>query len=183
MQNKNKMMLMLLLTAFVVPVLLAKLALEFEYFSKASTNKGQLLTPTIDTSSIYQLADPKWQIVYFHSGQCEQRCQNALYSLSQVWSALGKKRDRVTPVVLYSSNDQLQSQIAKYPALKEQQLLPARLSAASELIEKDTGIYIIDTLNNALLFYPMPVEQKDTVMVARDVLSDLRKLLKLSRIG
>lgn len=182
-QNKNKMMLVLLFTAFAVPVLLAKLALEFDYFNKASTNKGQLLSPVIDTSSFYTLEQPSWQIAYFHKGECDASCDNAMYSLSQVWSALGKHRDRVTPMVLHSQAKALQQQLAQYPVLKTKQLEASALEQHQQYLQSETGVYIIDTLNQAVLFYPVTADKNETVMIARDVLADLRKLLKLSRIG
>ena len=45
------------------------------------------------------------------------------------------------------------------------------------------GIFIADTLGNIILRYSLSGEQQQAVMQSRDILADLRKLLKLSRIG
>ena len=49
--------------------------------------------------------------------------------------------------------------------------------------EPTNAIFIADTLNNVILRYPLQVEQQQAILHSRDILSDLRKLLKLSRIG
>jgi hypothetical protein len=45
------------------------------------------------------------------------------------------------------------------------------------------SVYIVDTQNNAMLFYQIKLERQDAVMESRNMLADMRKLLKLSRIG
>jgi alpha-acetolactate decarboxylase len=48
---------------------------------------------------------------------------------------------------------------------------------------KTNGIFIVDTLNNIILRYPTQNDQQEAVLHSRDILSDMRKVLKLSRIG
>lgn len=177
MQNKNRTTLVLLLAAFVIPVILAKLALDYDYFNKAATNKGVLLTPPQDVSTMYRPSEPKWQVMYLHQGQCDSECDYALYSISQVWSALGKRRDRVESMVISERNDSINNKLSGFPVLR-----PVWL-ADSPNPAMDQGIYIVDTQSHAVLFYSLVESQEDAVMMARDMLQDLRKLLKLSRIG
>ena len=42
---------------------------------------------------------------------------------------------------------------------------------------------LVDTLNNAMLRYPTYEDKKAAVQSSRDILADVKKLLKLSRIG
>jgi hypothetical protein len=45
------------------------------------------------------------------------------------------------------------------------------------------GIFIVDTLNNGMLKHPLYKNKEEAVQGSRLILSDVRKLLKLSRIG
>ena len=55
------------------------------------------------------------------------------------------------------------------------------ISAPTQLATN--SVYIVDTQNNAMLFYQIKLERQDAVMESRNMLADMRKLLKLSRIG
>ena len=52
-----------------------------------------------------------------------------------------------------------------------------------EASQVNEHIFLVDTQGNAMLRFPLYQLRQDAVMGSRDVLSDLRKLLKLSRIG
>ena len=45
------------------------------------------------------------------------------------------------------------------------------------------GIFIADTLDNVILRYPLQIDKEQAILHSRDILSDMRKVLKLSRIG
>jgi hypothetical protein len=45
------------------------------------------------------------------------------------------------------------------------------------------SIFIADTLDNVILRYELQIDPKKSVLDSRDILSDMRKVLKLSRIG
>ena len=49
--------------------------------------------------------------------------------------------------------------------------------------ESTDAIFIVDTLDNIILRYPLQLDKKKAVLHSRDILSDMRKVLKLSRIG
>ena len=174
----SKKTLLLMIAVFVVPVILAKLALENDWFTKAATNKGQLLSPTIDMTSVLNQADPKWRLVYVLPSQCDAVCENALFSINQVWLALGKESDRAEALVLTheTSDKDALSALSEYPNV-------ATLEAKTFSGLEDNSVYIVDTQNNAMLFYQIKSDRKEAVMESRDMLADMRKLLKLSRIG
>ncbi|WP_338519426.1 hypothetical protein [Alteromonas gracilis] len=174
----SKKTLLLMIAVFVVPVILAKLALENDWFTKAATNKGQLLTPTIDMSDVLASSPPKWRMVYVMPQQCDAVCENALFSINQVWLALGKESDRAEALVLLTDNSD-QSAIA---ALSEYPNVSTFTSSNTAGLASNS-VYIVDTQNNAMLFYEIKNDKKDAVMESRNMLADIRKLLKLSRIG
>ncbi|MFT6896703.1 MAG: hypothetical protein ACJA13_001106 [Paraglaciecola sp.] len=184
-KSTNKRMLLILAVVFILPVVLAKLALDNNWFTKAATNKGQLLTPPLALTVLPDLgADSKWHIFYVLPPQCDQACDNALYSLGQVWLALGKESDRVESLVISTpSSDQ-----AAVDTLSQQsvvKLLKSNEENVNSVFKNEPtdGIFIADTLNNVILRYPLYLNQQQAILHSRDILSDMRKLLKLSRIG
>jgi len=103
----SKKTLIIMVAVFVLPVVLAKLALDNDWFTKGATNKGQLLAPTIDMSALLENAEPKWRLLYVMPSKCDAVCENALFSINQVWLALGKESDRAQAVVVTTaSSDQ-----------------------------------------------------------------------------
>ena len=174
----SKRTLLLMIAVFVIPVVLAKLALENDWFTKAATNKGQLLSPTIDMTSVLQDTAPKWRMLYVMPENCDAVCENALFSINQVWLALGKESDRAEALVLATENSDPKALAAltQYPNVATMEIsTPSQLTTNS--------VYIVDTQNNAMLFYQIKLERQDAVMESRNMLADMRKLLKLSRIG
>ncbi|MFQ3234757.1 MAG: hypothetical protein ACI9C4_000308 [Paraglaciecola sp.] len=184
-KSTNKRMLLTLAVVFILPVLLAKLALDNNWFTQAATNKGQLITPPLALTVLPDLgADSKWHIFYVLPAKCDKACENALYSLGQVWLALGKESDRVESLVISTP----QSDQAAVNTLSQQSVVKLLRSSEenvnSVFKSKPTdGIFIADTLNNVILRYPLYIEQQQAILHSRDILSDMRKLLKLSRIG
>tara|TARA_R110002012_G_scaffold254379_1_gene433427 strand:- start:964 stop:1524 length:561 start_codon:yes stop_codon:yes gene_type:complete len=183
--TSNKRLIITLAVVFILPVVLAKLALDNNWFNKAATNKGELLSPTLDMSAIQdKAAEPKWQLVYVLPSQCSIECENALYSVEQVWTALGKEHDRVRATVISTptSDPSVARRLNEHSAVK---LLKTNVESVNNVFKGEpvNAIFIADTLNNVILRYPLQVEQQQAILHSRDILSDLRKLLKLSRIG
>jgi hypothetical protein len=183
--KKNKLMMLLLASVFILPVLLAKLALDNGWFNQAATNKGELLSPIVDMSGLRTSdQEPKWKLLYVLPEVCTVECENALYSIAQVRSALGKESDRAEVVVIAHEK----SNIAQLTLLKEKQnirLLNTSLISLQQIFknERTDAIFIADTLDNVILRYPLQIEEKQAILHSRDILSDMRKVLKLSRIG
>ena len=180
--KSQKLSLILLLVAFVIPVILAKFALEQDWFNKASTNRGVLLQQPIDFSGIDNTNI--WRISYFLPDKCDAACKNALYSMHQVWLALGREQERVESLVLVTDG----SDASALEELQQQAVIRKKQVVSSEVqrvfsSQGTDGIFIVDTLNNVILRYPLQQEQQTAVLESRDILLDLKKLLKLSRIG
>ncbi|BFT32004.1 hypothetical protein D210916BOD24_31800 [Alteromonas sp. D210916BOD_24] len=174
----SKKTLLMMVGVFVIPVIMAKLALDNDWFNKAATNKGQLLTPTINMDAVLADTQPKWRLLYVIPAQCDNSCENALFSINQVWLALGKESDRTEALVITTD----QSDSAALNALSEYPHVATLNSAKLPQLDSNS-VYIVDTQNNAMLFYHMKDDRKDAVMESRNMLADIRKLLKLSRIG
>ena len=176
----SKKTLLIMLAVFVIPVVLAKIALENDWFNRGSTNKGSLLEPTINVSTLMEGEAPKWRMVYVLPSVCDATCENALFSINQVWLALGKESDRAEAVVLVNaqSDQSAVAALADYPFVEVKQLVSGIDNPLAT-----QSVYIVDTLNNAMLFYTLDEDRQTAVMESRNMLADIKKLLKLSRIG
>jgi hypothetical protein len=182
--NSSKKGVIALVIVFAVPVILAKLALEMEWFNRGATNKGELLDPILQINDVDQPAEPKWRILYVLPSDCANECNNALFSLTQVWQALGKESDRAESLVV-STELSDKSPMKDLEAHQVIRLLKTDSQSVKQVF-KDTstdGIFVVDTLGNIILRYPLQKEQQEAVLHSRDILADMRKLLKLSRIG
>ncbi|MGS2721070.1 hypothetical protein [Paraglaciecola aestuariivivens] len=184
-KKNNKSLILLFVAVFLLPVILAKLALDNGWFNQAATNKGELLATPLDMAVLNQgQAEPKWKLLYVLPQNCDQACENALYSIAQVHSALGKHADRAEALVLAHELSDAQ-QLAK---LNQQTQIRLQISDSKILqqVFKQTntdGIFIADTLDNVILRYPLQNNKEQAVQHSRDILADMRKVLKLSRIG
>lgn len=180
----NKKGIIALVVVFVLPVVLAKLALDGEWFNRGATNKGELLDPIVQLTPIEEPQEPKWRMLYILPAQCTQECTNALFSLTQVWQALGKESDRAESVVI-STESSDKSPMEDLSAHQVIRLLKSTDQSVNQVFKDmaTDGIFIVDTLGNVILRYPLQKEQQEAVLHSRDILADMRKLLKLSRIG
>lgn len=183
-QRGPKLSMLMVLLVFVLPVVVAKLALDNEWFNRASTNKGQLIDPQLDLSALLSETSPKWRILYTLPAHCDQRCENALYSIHQVWLALGPEAERAQPVVLVTQRSDAAAS-AKLQAAESMEVLQVNGEVVDQTFGQfnESDIYLVDTLNQAMLHYPVLNDPEATVLASRDILADVRKLLKLSHIG
>ena len=145
------------------------------------TNFGQLLLPPNQLQQVQLLdenempwsqkeAEKRWLVVYLTSNNCDKSCQEATHLLRQINIALGKEAHRVTRLLVRQTgvlNAQLQQE---YPALIQ------LTSSVTEVFKKGQGIYLVDPLGNIMMYY-----SKD--FVGKELLKDLKKLLKNSNIG
>jgi hypothetical protein len=183
--TNNKRMMFIFAAVFLVPVLLAKLALENGWFNQAATNKGQLISPALDARSLHQeQLSHKWKLVYVLPEVCGKSCENALYSIVQVRSALGKESDRAEVVVITHENSN-NAQLLLLQKKTSIRIVNSDLESLAQVFKDNSteGIFIADTLENVILRYPLNRDPKQAVLDSRDILSDMRKVLKLSRIG
>lgn len=182
---KNKGLIFLFIAVFALPVILAKFALDYQWFNQGVTNKGQLLEPSLDMS-IWGSTEqpPSWKFLYVLPAKCDEACQNAIYSLNQLWSALGKEQDRVRSIVIATASSDATA-ISKVADYKNIHIIETDEQSINQVFKevKTNGIFIVDTLNNIILRYPTQEDPQQAVLHTRDLLSDMRKVLKLSRIG
>ncbi len=181
-----RVQMLLIASVFFGPLAVA----TWMYYSGAlqpegRTNHGALLKPIVNIvkelpdSEIGKLGDGYWVLVYSNDGECTEPCENALYTLRQSRKMLGKEMDRLLRVFLHgeSSPDTvfLADEYAGLITLRDIDLSallnnkkPATLSAG--------GYFLMDPLGNLVMYFDPEINPSDMV-------EDIRRLLKLSRIG
>jgi hypothetical protein len=173
--TRGRLVLISLVCLFALPALIAKLILSQGWYESGATNRGKLIEPYTTLEQLGQ-APPQtvhgWQLAYVVPNQCEEQCQEQLYLLKQSHIALGKYQDRVMPVLWTSeSSDSVD--------------VPMETMAMNALVAKKVEqgqVVIVDPLGQLVMSYT-PKANEDLVKLSKDMLADLRKLLKLSRVG
>ena len=178
--KKNNKALILLLIVFVLPVAVAKLVLSFDLYQAGATNQGVLLVNDINYSNL-AMTNPKphsWQMLYLLPDTCEQACKDRLYVLHQSYIALGKDRDRVSPIILVSRNSDINT--LKQLDISFQQV-PANNALAALLTQQQ--LVIVDPLGSLIMQYDQVIGRDANIAQGKAMIADLRKMLKLSRVG
>ena len=158
------------------------------------TNNGVLLKPVAPVSALNleastgaplaerfgpEVVDPNWMMIVV-AGECGSQCEELLYLARQVNIALGKNAHRVSRAAVlggvpadlqarwpreYSSMERL------VPAAGTQPAWPSGVEPATE-----PRILLVDPFGNMMMHYGSEHSGKD-------LLEDLKQLLKLSQIG
>ena len=148
-----------------------------------STAHGTLLNPTPQVPSVAgtdrggqplgeDWLQGRWSILYFETKDCDADCRSALDRVTNVWRLLAKERSRVRRILLSNG-----------PGLDRPEYLVVPLATDDPLREffvahggDQEPLFIIDPLGNVVMRYPADAEPKG-------ILEDMKRLLKLSRIG
>ncbi|WP_286234305.1 hypothetical protein [Thalassotalea sediminis] len=167
---------------FALPVILAKLALNYQWFDYGVTNYGQLYSTPIslaDLSLNEHDINEQWLLLYVPNKDCRHVCQQALTTLNSTFVLLGKEIPRVTPVIL--SEEELFSTHREQLTHRKWQQWSLTRKATSRL--KEGEVIIVDPLGNLVLKHQTPVSDTSLVTFGKEVLADMKKLLKYSRVG
>ncbi len=177
--TRSRFKLVALILVFALPAILAKVVLSQHWYNSGVTNKGDLITPTQHLQS-FGLDNPyqnsQWQLGYVLPEQCDVLCQSQLHYLQQSHIALGKYQQRVMPVVLVD-------QQSDRSALKDMDFAILEVNDAFTQVVQDHEYVIVDPLGQLVMRYPQVQSQDQLVQQSKGLLADLRKLLKLSRVG
>lgn len=177
--------------SFVLPVVLAY-AVFFFVDVTSFTNRGEILNPVVDISSL-ELTDDKgdiiprdtltykWRFISFVGSDCDEACNKRLYDSRQVHKTLAKDQHRVLRVIVHlePASERLKNLIAaEYPNTLnmngDRQTINAAFGGTSKLDENE--VYIMDPMGNIMMRFrqDQPVQ---------DFQFDVKKLLKASLIG
>ncbi len=195
--NKNKLTLILVIVAFLSPVVLSWVVLNYTDIGekRGTSNHGDLITPVrpIENLAMIDPINPdrketlhgKWSMV-FVAATCEEVCMENVYRMRQIHIMMDKHSLRVQKVLFLIGQkaSELSSKLVDYAG---QQVINTDLIKIEALLEKfrlvssddpltQHRIYIVDPLGNLMMKFEPDANP-------REIMSDLKKLLRASRIG
>ena len=180
--KKSRRSLFLVLAAFALPIILAKVALEGQWLDMGVTNKGTLLTNEL---TLEQLGlnttdfEQHWLIMYSLPEQCSTHCQKTFETVHNTYVALGKEMPRVFPVALYQN--ELSTKQRQKISQSKWQLLAMPEQAKQQIVKPQ--IFIVDPLGNVFLSHQLPENTEQLPQLGKQILADMKKLLKYSKVG
>lgn len=187
-KGSSRWVVLALLASFTVPFLIGQLAYERQWIGGGATNKGQLISPPIALREQLLLVDQavlngRWWLSYVVPKSCQADCLQSLETLTRMQATLGRERDRVGLLLIQS---QSQPSIALPEASKH-----VHIATVSEQALQTLGLVaatrspwlIMDPQGWVMLRYEPALTNSEALTQAQNVLDDLKKLLKASRIG
>jgi cytochrome oxidase Cu insertion factor (SCO1/SenC/PrrC family) len=190
-RRRGRRILLVLAAVFLLPVVIA-FAMYYGGMgpSGGTSSQGELITPArpLESAGLKQadgsatsadVLKGKWTLLYIGDGACDAACRQALVFARQSRLALNEKMTRVQRVFLATghccANEYFAAEhpglIALDASAPEAQPLLAQFPA-----DRSRSLYIVDPLGNLMM-------RHDASQTSKGLLSDLKKLLKLSHIG
>ena len=184
-RTKGRLQFLLIAILFFGPLLFA----AWMYYSggalqpESRANHGALLEPIVslvDAVPGSRLHESRsWRLLYANDGECGEVCRRALYTMRQSRLMLGKEMDRVERVFLHGE----QAPDTLLGAEEHRGLVSLQDTALHAVLDDRKpeslpagGYYLIDPHGNLVLYFSPDIEP-------RDMVDDIKRLLKLSRIG
>ncbi len=123
----------------------------------------------------------RWTMLYLDGGECGDRCREALDLSARTRLALGRRLARVQRVYIAEGPNPVEdlpnSQADLLVASGSREDLTALLAALPADLPRDgSEILFVDPLGNLMMRFPLDSDPKG-------MLEDIKKLLRLSRIG
>ena len=181
-KSKQRRTLIVLVSLFFLPLAVAfVLYYGTNWRPSGGSNHGELLQPVKQLPSAPAALQDKWVLAYVGDGQCDDACRVALVAARQSRLLLNQEMTRV--VRAFFATDACCDRTyleGEHPGLEviDASAPEARAGLLSALPAGDLthDILIIDPRGNIVMRF-------DTRQDPRGLLSDIKKLLKLSHIG
>lgn len=185
--RSGRVQLLLLAAIFFGPLAIAAwLYLAGEDLQpEGRTNRGALLEPIVAIgnqlpgSAINAHNEDHWLLVFADTGPCETECRDGLYTMRQSRLMLGREMERLKRVFLHGES----APDTVFLAEEHEGLIAIRDDGLAGLLASKRpgdlaggGYFLVDPLGNLVLYFPPDIDPSDMVR-------DIKRLLKLSRIG
>jgi hypothetical protein len=190
-RSRGRRQLLIVAAVFLLPVAGAFALYYGKLWRPAgSSSKGELIDParplavsglfhTDGTTADASVFQDKWTLLYIGDGACDADCRTALVFARQSRLALNNEMTRVQRIFLATghccANEYFKAEhpglIALDASSTEAQRLLAQFPA-----DRAHSLFIVDPLGNLMM-------RQDASHTSKDLLEDLKKLLKLSHIG
>lgn len=179
-RRRGRIQLLLILLGVIGPMILATGMYKLQFWvPEGRSYHGELIGNGQSRADLGVTADEeRWQMLVTAPKDCAVDCQQLVYLARQIQIGLGRDAGRASHALAVAqplSADYEAKLIREYPQLQRYPLDAAAFSKATG--DKATPqLWIIDPHGNLVLRYDPSVKGKD-------LLNDLRHLLKLSNIG
>lgn len=196
--NRNRLKLIAIFGVALVPVMLA-MAMYFGGWAipQSKTNKGHLLWPPVELNllelrnvaaldAVAQDKESRWSLMITGGDLCDSECEALVHEVRQVNVAMGREAERVGRLLVSTLSAQdTQALQQDYPNMQIIPVQTGKLALFSQQAESvgaqpsqqgEWQVWLVDPLGNVILQY---TDQHD----GYDMMDDLKRLLKLSKIG
>jgi len=181
-----RVQMLLIASVFFGPLAVATWMYYGGHFQpEGRTNHGALIKPIVNVaeelpgSDVAMKGDGYWVLIYADENACAERCKDALYTLRQSQKMLGKEMDRLKRVFLHGESSPDTVMLAD----EHTGLITLRDDGLSALLNNKKsaelsagGYFLMDPLGNLVMYFEPEIDP-------RDMVTDIKRLLKLSRIG
>ena len=188
-RRRGRQVLLIIAGIFLLPVIAAFVMYYGGVWRPSgSSNKGELIQPArpLEFAGLKHAdgspADPalftgKWTLIYVGDGACDADCRQALVFGRQSRLALNNEMTRVQRVFLATGNCCAQDYFsAEQPGLIALDASGAQALLAQFPANRQGALFIVDPLGNLMM-------RHEAAGTSKTLLTDLKKLLKLSHIG
>ena len=179
-RSKGRWQLILILLMVIGPMVLATLMYKWQFWVPDNrSDHGEMIGNGQTRADIGVQADEgRWQLLVTAPAACAADCQQLVYLARQLQIGLGRDASRASHALASAQplSAEYETKLkAEYPQL---QRLPLDLPTFKQnaAAPGDAQLWIVDPHGNLVLRYDARVKGKD-------LLNDLRHLLKLSNIG
>lgn len=172
--NRRRLQLLLIVSAFLLPALLAVLLQTrwFHWDPSTTRNRGELIAPVIalagDATAAGVFADGhRWSVLVRLPASCDAGCERRIALLGNIREAQGKEMDRVQLVAWAAGSEAPPSVFT-----------PWRPSSAigDRLALSEGAVMLVDPAGNAMMRYRPDADPTD-------VRKDVAHLLRWSTLG
>ncbi|HCS45161.1 MAG TPA: hypothetical protein DIW52_20430 [Pseudomonas sp.] len=179
-RRRGRLQLLLILLGVIGPMVLATGMYKLQFWvPEGRSYHGELIGNGQTRADIgVQAQEDRWQLLVTAPKECSVDCQQLVYLARQVQIGLGRDAGRASHALAAAqplNSDYAAKLTREYPQL---QRYPMDLTTFSKTTGDETvpQLWIIDPHGNLVLRY-------DPTVKGKDLLNDLRHLLKLSNIG
>lgn len=177
---RGRLQLILILLVVIGPMILATGMYKFQFWVPDSRSyHGEMIGDGQSRADLGVNADEqRWQLLVSAPRECGLDCQQLVYLARQIQIGLGRDASRASHALATAqpvSSDYQARLEREYPQLQRYALDLDKYGAASNG-KADAQLWIVDPHGNLVLRYDARVKGKD-------LLNDIRHLLKLSNIG
>ena len=179
-RRKGRLQLLLILLGVIGPMILATGMYKLQFWvPEGRSYHGELIGNGQSRADLgVQTQEDRWQLLVTAPKECSVDCQQLVYLARQVQIGLGRDAGRASHALAAAqplSSDYDAKLTREYPQL---QRYPLNLTDFHKTVgdQPVPQLWIIDPHGNLVLRY-------DPTVKGKDLLNDLRHLLKLSNIG